>query len=203
MVPLAIALLMTLYRLISVQYRQMKGLYALSCHQQFALNTYFAAVLGMFLGMALLLCFEKYHRNVFMRYSYIIWTISIPIFVFTFVFIAVIEGIEIAETRGFKQAKRLSRTAAGWEFTSTGNKEVIWLLGEVLIHPKSMAEIISQYSPNKNLESASSKEAKGSSNKYYQKGQDIETTSLILDHTETTFPPSGRLSEIELPEFLK
>ncbi len=123
--------------------------------------------------------------------------IGVALFIIAALFIVFVEGIRIAESRGYKSAKRLSRSREGWEITENGNKESIWMLGETVIPIPTMADILARYSVGNSM---SLKEVR--SNKSYQSNIDLNEIDLLNNQSEE-FEMPGRLSEIELPEFLK
>ena len=204
------ALCIILVKLMLIKYRQTTKIYKLYFRQKLALWSYFGSIFSM-LGGVLLFCMYTYYdeekHSYWMRFSYISWTFAIPWFICAALLMTFVEGIKIADTRGYKTAKRISRSFenGGWEFTQNGSNEYIWLLGEVQIRTQTMKDILSKFFHGQEniIDSQLSQKGGGATTKSYQNDVDIEAMLVADPLSHDPFSSVGRLSEIELPEYLK
>jgi hypothetical protein len=129
-IPLILALIVVAYYLFQIVINFFRSVYLLTPLQSFCLIGYVFSFLLAGIGVGLTI----EDSVLYMNYAYVFWTVAVSMVSLCGTVTLFHEGIRLAESRGYTNPRRLSRTSRGWDIIEKDQHQLnpfVFLLGEV------------------------------------------------------------------------
>jgi hypothetical protein len=209
-IPLILALIVVAYYLFQIVVNFFRSVYLLTPAQSFCLIGYVFSFLLASIGVLLTIEDSVFYMN----YAYFFWTVAVSLVSLCGTVTLFHEGIRLAESRGYTNPRKLSRTDRGWDIIEKDQHQLnpfLMLLGEVKRERISLKQLSQRdkFDESKIVKVRRNREHHQNSVNSYSEGKEIESyqnenqlllKNLGLSNTSSPKTKSVR-GEVELKYF--